>query len=63
MVVAEVIKRIDCNNCGLKFALTYDQEEIDDAPDYCPFCGDLVEDVYKDFEDDEDDDWSDGDEW
>lgn len=64
MVAAEIIKRIECNNCEVKYALTYDKEEIEDKPDYCAFCGDLVEDVYKDFEDeDEDDDWSDGDEW
>lgn len=62
MVVAECIKRIECNNCEVKFTLTFDKEEIEDSPDYCPFCGDLVEDVYKDIED-EDDDWSDGDEW
>jgi primosomal protein N' len=62
MVAAECIKRIECNNCEVKFTLTFDKEEIEDSPDYCPFCGDLVEDVYKDIED-EDDDWSDGDEW
>lgn len=62
MVAAECIKRIECNNCEVKFTLTFDKEEIEDSPDYCPFCGDLVEDVYKDIED-EDDNWSDGDEW
>lgn len=60
MVGAEVIKRVECNNCEVKYTLTYDKEEVEDKPEYCPFCGDLVEDVYKDIEDDrwdEDDGW------
>ena len=62
MVAADVIKKIECKNCEQKYKLVY-EETIEEEPDYCPFCGDLVEDVYKDFEDDEDDDWDDDDEW
>lgn len=59
MVAADVSKKIECNNCGIKFTLTFFRDEVEDKPEYCPFCGDLTEDVYKDFENewDEEDGW------
>lgn len=56
MVAAECTKRIECRNCETKFTLIYDREEVEDKPEYCPFCGDLYNDAYDDEVDDEEQD-------
>jgi hypothetical protein len=28
-----------CENCGAKWAVTYDTDQCDSSPEVCPFCG------------------------
>jgi len=46
-------KEVDCNNCGAKFTLTYYKNDDFKNPEYCAFCGDFVDDVYKEIEEDD----------
>ena len=58
----EVTEDIECNECGVKFSLIFDKDEVDCAPEYCPFCNEPVKDVYSDIEEkdeDEEPDWDD----
>jgi len=41
--MAELEKEHACENCGSKYRLMYDEDQVSFAPDNCPFCGDLVE--------------------
>jgi len=41
--MAELEKEHACENCGSKYRLMYDEDQVAYAPDNCPFCGDLVE--------------------
>jgi transcription initiation factor IIE alpha subunit len=41
--MAESSDEYTCNNCGSKYQLTYDTDEVSYEPDNCPFCGDVVE--------------------
>jgi predicted nucleic acid-binding Zn-ribbon protein len=36
-----------CETCDSTFTVNYDEELCEDAPHYCPFCGDyIIEDDY-----------------
>lgn len=41
--MAELEKEHACDNCGSKYRLLYDEDQVAYTPDNCPFCGDLVE--------------------
>lgn len=41
--MAELEKEHVCDNCGSKYRLLYDEDQVAYTPDNCPFCGDLVE--------------------
>jgi len=41
--MAELEKDHACDNCGSKYRLMYDEDQVSYTPDNCPFCGDLVE--------------------
>ena len=42
----------ECGVCDSAFAIHYDEMECEDAPHYCPFCGEYLIDEL-DIEDDE----------
>ena len=49
--------RHTCDTCDSVFTVNYDEELCEDAPHYCPFCGDyIIEDDYLS-EDEDDNEW------
>lgn len=40
--MAELEKEQECDNCGSKYRLLYDEDQVSYDPENCPFCGDLV---------------------
>ena len=42
----------NCGECSSEFNIKYDELECEDAPHYCPFCGEYLVDEL-DSEDDE----------
>jgi len=42
-----------CDECGSEFTLKYDEEQTEDSPHYCPFCGEMLIDT-DDINEDED---------
>jgi hypothetical protein len=42
----------NCGECSSEFNIKYDELECEDAPHYCPFCGEYLVDEL-DIEDDE----------
>jgi len=42
-----------CNECSSEFTLKYDEEQVEDAPHYCTFCGEMMIDFDENYEDDE----------
>lgn len=52
----------DCMNCESTFEMQYEKELVSaDYPQFCPFCGEIIEDITDEYidEDDnfEDDNW------
>ena len=43
-----------CESCDSEFTLNYDDLVCEDAPSYCPFCGDYLDVDEDDFENEED---------
>ena len=41
-----------CDNCGSEFTVKYNEEAVEDAPHYCPFCCEMIVDI-DEFEDDD----------
>ena len=45
----------DCSNCESSFELFYSEEFVsDETPNFCPFCGEPIEDLEEEYIDDED---------
>jgi DNA replicative helicase MCM subunit Mcm2 (Cdc46/Mcm family) len=42
-----------CDNCDSEFTVKYDEELVDDKPQFCPFCSELLIDFEKVEDDDE----------
>jgi hypothetical protein len=42
----------NCGECSSEFTIKYDEELCEDAPHYCPFCGEYLIDELE-IEDDE----------
>lgn len=42
-----------CDNCDSEFTVKYDEEKVEDTPQFCPFCGELLIDFEK-IEDEDD---------
>lgn len=52
----------DCLNCESTFELNYFKEYASaELPQYCPFCGEMIEDVNEEYIDEEEDYGDDGD--
>lgn len=62
--MAEVEEDVVCNNCGSKFKLIYETDQVSYDPENCPFCAEIVNlNVDDDFDNVEldDSDWLDDD--
>ena len=45
----------DCQNCESTFGVDYMEELVSqDYPEYCPFCGEAIEDIQESYIEDED---------
>lgn len=50
----------ECMNCESYFELGFTTELVANDPEYCPFCGEIIEDSMEEYI--EDDEFTDGDE-
>lgn len=45
----------ECDECESTFNVNYDQELVsDEYPEFCPFCGERIEEVQEEYIDDDD---------
>jgi len=42
-----------CDECGSEFTIKYDEDQTEDSPHYCTFCGEMLIDT-EDISEDED---------
>ena len=42
-----------CDECGSEFTLKYDEEQTEDSPHFCAFCGEMMVDIEENYEDDD----------
>lgn len=42
-----------CDECGSEFTLKYNEDQTEDSPHYCAFCGEMLIDTEDIGEDDE----------
>lgn len=54
-MISDEYKKINCTNCESEYFLKYYLEKVTNEPQYCPFCGEEIEEDYE--EDEEDDDY------
>jgi len=53
----------ECLNCESTFGIDYMEELVSQAlPEYCPFCGEVIEELSEDYIEDDEDDMDNG-EW
>lgn len=44
----------ECENCESSFELAYTEELVsDDIPNFCPFCGERIEDIQEEYIDED----------
>jgi NAD-dependent SIR2 family protein deacetylase len=55
-MISEEYKKVNCNNCESEYFLKYFFEKVTNEPQYCPFCGEEIEEDYEDDEDEEEED-------
>jgi len=36
---------LECDNCDMRFSLVWNRNPVYTEPEYCPFCGDEVEEI------------------
>jgi len=47
----------DCLNCESTYSVSYMEEMVSqELPEYCPFCGEQIEELSEDYIEDDDDD-------
>ena len=52
----------DCDNCESSFEVAYSEEMVsEELPNFCPFCGEVIENIEEDYI--EDDDFDENEEW
>lgn len=46
---------LECGNCESVFMVEYDDSNILDTPDFCPFCGEVIDgdESFEDLDEDE----------
>lgn len=59
--MTEKLVTAECENCDSSFEMAYAEEMVSDGiPNFCPFCGERIEDIQEEYIDedelDEDDD-------
>ena len=42
-----------CDNCDSEFTIKYDEDEVEDNPSFCPFCGEMLIDFERVEDEDE----------
>ena len=42
-----------CDNCDSDFTIKYDEEQVEDSPAFCPFCGEMLIDFERVEDEDE----------
>jgi hypothetical protein len=53
----------ECSSCESTYSIAYMEEMVSqDLPEYCPFCGEIIEELSEDYIEDDDDDMDNG-EW
>lgn len=51
----------DCSNCESTYTIDYMEELVaEELPEYCPFCGEPIEELSEDYIEDDDDSEDDG---
>lgn len=45
--------KYNCDQCGSKFSIKYDEYECEDSPHFCSFCGEMMVDVDEDLNDED----------
>lgn len=38
-----MVKKVECGNCYAEYKITLLNDEVEDVPQYCPFCGAAIE--------------------
>ena len=51
----------ECTNCESYFDLSFEENLVSQEPEYCPFCGEVIEEMEDYIEDD--DDFENDEEW
>lgn len=47
--------KLNCDNCGSSFALSFEEDEVSYTPSHCPFCGDFYDNTSEELDFSEDD--------
>jgi hypothetical protein len=42
-----------CDECSSEFTLKYDEEQVEDSPHFCAFCGEMMVDFDENYEDED----------
>jgi hypothetical protein len=45
----------ECNGCESYFDLSFEEGLVSQEPEYCPFCGEVIEEPMEDYIEDDDD--------
>ena len=45
----------ECGNCESYFDLSFEENLVSQEPEYCPFCGEVIEEPMEDYIEDDDD--------
>jgi ribosomal protein S27AE len=46
-------KKYECDECGSIFVIEYDAENVEDEPQFCPYCATYISDMTREINDDE----------
>lgn len=50
-MISEEYKKVNCANCESEYFLKYYLEKVTNEPQYCPFCGEEIEEDYEEEDD------------
>lgn len=51
--MGDELPNLECDNCDMVFSVVWQRNPIYDEPEYCPFCGDEVEEIIWESDEDE----------
>ncbi len=51
----DILYELNCEECGAEYEILFNEDQAQDTPNFCPFCGSEVDmsDVDEEMEDDE----------